>query len=776
MFDIIQARMIGEKSMNKNSKYYNEIDTSAESRWNKKKVISSKTVYDVATMHHATFHGIGTFKNSSNILWNNKQTMCLEANTDIEDLRPRPSSTILIPFEKDDWRKYNRVSIWVYPKSVGFHNFYFHFSLFSTEDSVLHAPSLIPNVWNHVIFEIPLMKRKSVTRLSMGPLLMGCPPEAEPQIQVYFSDVVIERVEEDYALGWDTESRIAYSHIGYLTDAAKTAITKSIDATEFSLIDAEENECFKGEILEESTALGSFSILDFSDFQKEGMYAIRVGSKKSEYFPIQDTAYEGTIEKSIHFLHSLRCGDDIKGVHSPCHLTHHTMHPDGRLVSDWGGWHDAGDVSQFEICTAEMAHAILDLAQTVQYKNNTLYTRLMEEARWGLNWLLKTHFKDGYRALSIHYSVWRKYILESYQTLDPLNKDFPKDVAENGPFENFLAAAALAAGSRMFQAEDSVFAQWCMRVAIADFSFGLEGYQKGIFTKRWGKGPEVQVIGALCLAAGELYQCTKNVSYIETAAQYAPIISRSQQKEMPNWKTPIRGFFYEDPSHKTLFTFEHRGHEQSPITGIAKLLEVAPNHPQKEEWTQILKLYAEYCINTMQYTYPYNVLPAHIYQYEKLNMDRFTIPGYYKEKYNVSELLQNQIAQGVPLDKGIHLRIFPIAIQRRGFHATLLSKAKAVSTIGRLLKNSTCRQIAIDQLEWILGKNPFASSTMYGEGHNYHPLYVAFSQQIVGALPVGIQTFESLDKPYWPVINDAVYKEIWGHTTGKFLWVLSDLL
>lgn len=79
-------------------------------------------------------------------------------------------------------------------------------------------------------------------------------------------------------------------------------------------------------------------------------------------------------------------------------------------------------------------------------------------------------------------------------------------------------------------------------------------------------------------------------------------------------------------------------------------------------------------------------------------------------------------------------------------------------------------------MEWILGKNPFASSTMYGEGHNYHPLYVAFSRQIVGALPVGIETYEQFDKPYWPVINDAVYKEVWGHTTGKYLWVLADIV
>ena len=113
--------------------------------------------------------------------------------------------------------------------------------------------------------------------------------------------------------------------------------------------------------------------------------------------------------------------------------------------------------------------------------------------------------------------------------------------------------------------------------------------------------------------------------------------------------------------------------------------------------------------------------------------------------------------------------------QLRGYHATLLSKTKAVSMIGKVLNRQDLKQIAFDQVAWVLGKNPFASSTMYGEGHNYHPLYVAFSPQLVGALPVDIKTLGHHDIPYWPTINNAVFKEIWGHTTGKYLWILADL-
>ena len=32
------------------------------------------------------------------------------------------------------------------------------------------------------------------------------------------------------------------------------------------------------------------------------------------------------------------------------------------------------------------------------------------------------------------------------------------------------------------------------------------------------------------------------------------------------------------------------------------------------------------------------------------------------------------------------------------------------------------------------------------------------------------------DVPYWPTANMYVYKEVWVHSTGRWLWLMSDLL
>ena len=346
--------------------------------------------------------------------------------------------------------------------------------------------------------------------------------------------------------------------------------------------------------------------------------------------------------------------------------------------------------------------------------------------------------------------------------------------SENGPFENLCASCALAVGARLFK-DDPIFSNWCQKAAIEDFNFGIEGYKKGIYTVRWGTNIDSVVAGDAVLAASELYVLTNDEKYLEYIAEYSEIVMACQQTEYPAWDKPIRGFFYEDPLHTKILTYEHRGHEQTPIQALARAYEIINDHPLKNKWLNSLELYAEYVTSTMEYTYPYNLLPGHVYPLDKINMERFTVPTSFGTKDEALIDLKNQARSGIKLNEEVYLRIFPVAIQRRGYHATLLSKTKAVSMISRVLNRHDLKQIVFDQLAWILGKNPFSSSTMYGEGHNYHPLYVAFSPQLVGALPVGIKTLGDHDIPYWPTVNNAVFKEIWGHTTGKYLWILADL-
>jgi len=54
--------------------------------------------------------------------------------------------------------------------------------------------------------------------------------------------------------------------------------------------------------------------------------------------------------------------------------------------------------------------------------------------------------------------------------------------------------------------------------------------------------------------------------------------------------------------------------------------------------------------------------------------------------------------------------------------------------------------------------------------------YTALSGDMVGSLPVGIQTRKNADLPYWPAANCYNYKEVWVHPSSRWLAIMADLL
>jgi hypothetical protein len=70
-----------------------------------------------------------------------------------------------------------------------------------------------------------------------------------------------------------------------------------------------------------------------------------------------------------------------------------------------GGWHDAGDLSQSTQHTSGAIHAFFSLAEKFQDTDTGLSERLLEEAKWGLEWVLKTRFNAcqiAFHSASIH--------------------------------------------------------------------------------------------------------------------------------------------------------------------------------------------------------------------------------------------------------------------------------------------------------------------------------------------------------------------------------------
>ena len=405
-----------------------------------------------------------------------------------------------------------------------------------------------------------------------------------------------------------------------------------------------------------------------------------------------------------------------------------------------GGWHDAGDLSQGLTNTAEGTHVLFSLAEIVSKHDTILAARLAEEALWGLEWLLKTRFGDGYRAVWTTMDLWTDGIIGN---MDDIVWD-----ARNSHQANLLAATAEATAYRFLCTQKPQLASQSLQAAEQDWNFATEI-------------TDLQTASFAVNAALELYKATGNISYSTAAFNHGRTILDCQQRKLTSWNLPVAGFFYTAPDKKNIVHYSHDSHEQSPIVALSQLCQTFPDHPDWIEWYSAVALYSEYLRTASIVNAPFYTTPASIYNSNESQSSDFV----------------NQLRNGLPLSDTHVLRRFPIwgSQTYRGNNAVLLSQVKALSTASVLRRDSSLFYLAQCGMEWIVGKNPFGQSLMSGEGYDNQLLYSPTSGNIVGALPVGIQTYFNRDVPYWASENQSCFKEVWVHPSIRWLSLMSDM-
>jgi hypothetical protein len=262
-----------------------------------------------------------------------------------------------------------------------------------------------------------------------------------------------------------------------------------------------------------------------------------------------------------------------------------------------------------------------------------------------------------------------------------------------------------------------------------------------------------------------MWRATGDKKYADFATALGPVITDAQQRKRPNWDTPLTGFFYTSTAKDRILHYCHRGREQAPTMALTALCDAFPNSPDWMKWYSSVTLYSEYLKTMAKYTAPYNMMPASVY----VDTEYMHVPESRQESF------RKQVLKGIPLGKGHYLRLFAVWMDYRGNFGTILPQAQALASAANLRGDLASAQLSEHQLEWIIGRNPFSESTMYGEGYDFTPLYTPSSGDMVGGLPVGIQTKDENDVPYWPVQGMWTYKEIWGHPVNNWIWLLKDI-
>jgi endoglucanase len=213
---------------------------------------------------------------------------------------------------------------------------------------------------------------------------------------------------------------IRINQLGYTLNGIKVAVWCSKEKESiktFQLVHASTNK-----IVFSSTAGKAFGDygpftqtcrLNFSSFKKPGHYYLQAGNARSPEFEIGDEVYKGAADFCLRYMRQQRSGFN-PFLNDSCH-THdgYTLYGEKAGIKDSthidvvGGWHDASDYLQYSTTSANATYHLLmayrdfknvfidkKLANGLDGKNGI--ADVLDEAKWGLDWLLKMHPKENW--------------------------------------------------------------------------------------------------------------------------------------------------------------------------------------------------------------------------------------------------------------------------------------------------------------------------------------------------------------------------------------------
>ena len=744
---------------------------SADYRWLQKPVLESRLLSDMEKPDNWTHHGLGEMSFTKERAKDGNQSVRLTFPTVRED-NPAAGGGAGVRFNVggEDWSSYNRISFWVYPTQPGFPTN--RIIIFLHNDGAVKVPDMYrrdganfvqikPNQWNHVVWEIENLARDKVTAVEFAYHTGSRPPGGAKTAWLDIDQLELQKVQADHYEGWDVApGEISFSPF-YKPGLPKSAIASNLTAKQFSVIQTMTGQVSLTKPVETiQTALGEYQMMDFSEIQEPGSYFIAAGENKTKPFTIDHHGWSETVWKIINFMYCERCGMSIPGIHGTCHNDLIYEHGDKKIIVN-GGWHDAGDLSQMIAHTSPIVYSMFDVAEKVKDTHPSLYKRLIEEARWGLDYVLKTRFGDGYRVTNRGIGAWTDGIIGT--------GDDRVYQAQNTPFENFIAAAAEVSAWKSLKDSDPLLANLCLMNAGEDWQFAVE--QVDLLN--------VDIAGIGGMTSADLYSATGKQEYLDKAVEFADCLVNSQEKTYPDWDIPLTGFLYKDPEKSQIIRYNPRSQMHLPVMTLVKLCNELPDHPDWMNWYSTVVRYSEYLKSAARYTEPYGMIPASIYA-----LDETHHPGIYSNQENIYKYEQHekkipqyaeQVTKGVRLDENHYLKRFPVWYSHRGNFGIILAEGKALTEAAHLRKDLESLYLGEKQLEWILGRNPFCQSTMYGEGYNYAPQYSPASGDMAGTLPVGIRTRANNDDPYWPPAICYNFKEVWVEPVAKYLWIIEDI-
>ncbi len=213
------------------------------------------------------------------------------------------------------------------------------------------------------------------------------------------------------------DSWIRINQLGYLPGGIKVAVWCSQSAKPvktWKLVEIASGQTIaSGKAGKAWGAYGPFrqtARLDFSDITRPGRYYLQAGDTRSPEFEIGNDVYKGTADFCLRYMRQQRSGFNPV-TRDSCHthdgFTLYGPMPDSTFIDVSGGWHDATDYLQYVTTSANATYHLLaayrdfpgvfgDNHQANGLEGANQVPDILDEAKWGLEWLLKMHPRDDW--------------------------------------------------------------------------------------------------------------------------------------------------------------------------------------------------------------------------------------------------------------------------------------------------------------------------------------------------------------------------------------------
>ena len=356
---------------------------------------------------------------------------------------------------------------------------------------------------------------------------------------------------------------IRVNQLGYLPQSVKVAVflsTGTENARQFQVFNALNDKLvYEAEVKQvDGTAWGMESAfrLDFSAVTQSGGYYLSLGETCSPAFQISHDIYDGTADFLLNYMRQQRCGYNPY-LKDSCHLHDGIIvdHPTktGQKIDVTGGWHDASDYLQYLTTSANATYQLLyayeqnpavfkdDYQENGESGANGI-PDILDEAKWGLDWMVKMNplagemynqiadDRDhrGYRLPNkdtVSYGLEGTYRPVYFITGKPQGLSEHKNRTTGVSSSAAKYASAFALGAMMMKEHYPEFAEQIAAKAAKAYTFALSDL--GACQTACNVSPyfyeEANYADDLELAATTLYQLTGDAYYLTEAKKWGSV-------------------------------------------------------------------------------------------------------------------------------------------------------------------------------------------------------------------------------------------------------------